>query len=291
MPNAFSTVLDGVTITGGNANTVVAGYGTRDLYGGGILLLNLSNSLVTPVLFRVYLIDNQAYNGGGIANFGGTLDGNTLVRVSDPQLTFCQFINNRATRNGGAFYNTGNASPNFTTCGFRQNTAQQSGGGLCNESSSGLTLTISPVLTGCSFESNSATVSGGAIENLSDPRITMQPLLERCRFTDNFSSVSGSGRGGAINNRTSGGWQLPSATVGFTATMPIRAEPYTPAPPLPPATLALICLTAPCRATRRGLAGRFTTKTPAAPQPMICTRSTSSIPFSGATRLRLISVA
>jgi hypothetical protein len=205
MPNAFSTILDGVTITGGNANTVAAGYGTRDLYGGGILLLNLSNSQVSPVLFRVYLIDNQANNGGGIANFGGTLDGNTLVRVSNPQLTFCQFVNNRATRNGGAFFNTGNASPQFITCGFRQNTAQQSGGGLCNESSSGLTLTISPILTGCSFESNSATISGGGIENLSEPKMTMEPVLERCRFTDNFSSVSGSGRGGAINNRTSGG--------------------------------------------------------------------------------------
>lgn len=66
MPNSLSTVLDGVTITGGNANTVAAGVGVaaHDLYGGGILLLNLSNNLVYPVLFRVYITDNQAYNGG-----------------------------------------------------------------------------------------------------------------------------------------------------------------------------------------------------------------------------------
>jgi predicted outer membrane repeat protein len=205
MPNAFSTVLDGVVITGGNANTVVSGYGTRDIYGGGILLLNLSNSLVTPVLFRVYVTDNQASNGGGIANFGGTLDGNTLVRVSNPQLTFCQIVNNRATRNGGGFFNTGNASPTFTNCVFQQNVATQSGGGISNETTSILSLTMSPVLTGCVFESNSATVSGGGIDNVISTNTIMDATIERSKFTNNFVSVSGSGRGGAVYNRTAGG--------------------------------------------------------------------------------------
>ncbi len=205
MPNAFSTILDGVVVTGGNANTVVSGYGTRDLYGGGILLLNLAQDLVTPLLFQVFVVNNQGTNGAGLANFGGTLDGNTLVRVSNPRLQSCLFENNRATRNGGAFYNTGNASPQLTNCVFRQNTAVKSGGGISHENFSGLTLTMSATLTGCVFENNSATVSGGAIEHLSSQRMRMEPILSRCKFIGNVSSVEGSGRGGAINNRASGG--------------------------------------------------------------------------------------
>lgn len=134
MPNAFSTILDGVVVTGGNANTVVSGYGTRDLYGGGILLLNLSNDLVTPLLFQVFVVNNRASNGGGLANFGSSLDGNTLVRVSNPRLMNCLLESNSATRNGGGMYNSGNASPQLTNTIFRQNVAQQSGGALSNES-------------------------------------------------------------------------------------------------------------------------------------------------------------
>lgn len=206
MPNAYSTILDGVVVTGGNANTTVSGYGTRDLYGGGILLLNLAQDLVTPLLFQVFVVNNRGYDGAGLANFGGSLDGNTLVRVSNPRIQNCLFQNNIATRNGGGMYNTGNASPQITSSIFRQNTAGQSGGGISNESPlSSLTYTISPVLTGCSFESNSATVSGGGIDNVTAPKTTMDLQIERCSFTDNFSDVVGSGRGGALYNRTAGG--------------------------------------------------------------------------------------
>ncbi len=210
MPNAFSTVLDGLVITGGNANTVVSGYGTRDIYGGGILLLNLSNDLVEPLLYRVYVTNNQASNGAGLANFGGTLDGSTLVRVSNPQLMFCQFINNRATRNGGGMFNTGNASPTFTNVLFRQNGAGQSGGGISNENTSPLSTTISPTLTGCVFESNSAIISGGGIDHVIATGVMMDARIDRCKFVSNFASVSGVGRGGAIYSRTAGG------QLGFT---------------------------------------------------------------------------
>ncbi|GAB4001737.1 hypothetical protein GCM10028807_58630 [Spirosoma daeguense] len=207
MPNALSVILEGLIITGGNANTVVTGNGNRDLYGGGILMVNTVQTLVTPILYWVHLINNQASNGAGLANFGGGSGLNEAfpTRISNPQLTFCYFLNNRATRNGGAIYNNGNASPTINNCVFTANVAQQSGGAMSNEPASGYTLTISPVLTGCTFQSNSATISGGAIDNLSSPNVTMQPTLERCKFTSNVATPSGSGRGGAVYNRTAGG--------------------------------------------------------------------------------------
>ncbi|TAE24017.1 MAG: hypothetical protein EAZ91_21150 [Cytophagales bacterium] len=206
MPNAFSTILDGVVVTGGNANTTVSGYGTRDLYGGGILLLNLAQSLSTPLLYQVFVVNNQGVYGAGLANFGGSLDGNTLVRASNPRIQNSLFENNRATNSGGAIFNTGNASPQLTSCVFRRNTAAQYGGGFATLSSSTpVNYTMNPALTACSFESNSATIGGAGVSTVLDQRARVELQLERCSFTDNYADVVGIGQGGAVYSRSAGG--------------------------------------------------------------------------------------
>ncbi|MFZ5565174.1 MAG: cadherin, partial [Thermodesulfobacteriota bacterium] len=105
-----SALLDGVIITGGNAN----GWGAND-NGGGIYNCSF-NITVANCIF----IQNCATNGGGIFN-----------EECSPEIANCTFLQNSATNNGGSMFNK-NATPRITNCTFGFNSADYSGGGIFN---------------------------------------------------------------------------------------------------------------------------------------------------------------
>ena len=133
--NHNTAILDGFTITGGNANGSYP-----DNNGGG--MFNFSSS---PTVTNCTFSGNTASTGGGMFNDS-----------SSPTLTNCTFSGNTASA-GGGMYNYFSSSPTLTNCTFSGNTASTTGGGMFNDSSSF-------TLTNCTFSNNTA-VHGGGMEN------------------------------------------------------------------------------------------------------------------------------
>jgi len=158
----INAVLDGFTISGGNANGA-----EPHNYGGGMY-----NSGGSPVLTNVTFTENSAaYYGSGMYNVGG-----------NPKLTNVTFTKNLATKYGGGMYND-YGSPVLTNVTFTENSATDYGGGMVNTSSS-------PMLTDVTFTKNSATVGGGMSNESSNPTLT----------NVTFSGNKASNGGGMVNN-------------------------------------------------------------------------------------------
>lgn len=119
--NADSVVIDGFTITRGNAD------------GTGTLEINDQNI-------------NRS-NGGGL--YTQSNNGNTKIAIRN-----CIINSNIANFFGGGMHNVANASPTLTNCIFINNSADAGGGGVSNNASS-------PVLNNCIFNNNSATLGAG----------------------------------------------------------------------------------------------------------------------------------
>jgi parallel beta-helix repeat protein/predicted outer membrane repeat protein len=209
-----SAVLDGLTITAGQADGSVGGgmynhssdptltnivfsANTGD-YGGGMY-----NSGSNPTLANVTFISNTTSStGGGMYNESSspnltnvTFTGNTASGgggmyswgSSSPTLTDVTFISNTAS-SGGGMYNSG-SSPTLANVTFTGNTASSGyGGGMHNYGSS------SPTLTDVTFISNTASNGGGMFNSGSSPNLT------NVTFTGNTASSTG---GGMYNNDSS----------------------------------------------------------------------------------------
>jgi hypothetical protein len=201
-PNAL---LEGFTVTGGNANgTLAQGYAN---YGGG--MFNIDGS---PTLAYCTFRENSAGtlaeggSGGGIENESYSMPKINLCTFSRnyavgtgggignyrsaPTLNGCTFTGNRA--NGGAAVenslDTGLAPTTLTKCAFLGNTAERYAGGVYNGSSS-------PTMVRCLFAGNSVRAPqngvGGAMANWKS-----SPALMNCTFTENRANR----RGAAMEN-------------------------------------------------------------------------------------------
>ncbi|MEO1431599.1 MAG: Calx-beta domain-containing protein [Cyanobacteria bacterium J06633_8] len=219
-----NTVLDGFTITGGNANqnSIDDGGGISNISSnatftnlvirdniardnGGGIYNSSSNSKFTNITFS----NNSAREGGGIYNDSSSSilnnvnfsensasDGAGIYNEnSNPNLTNVDFKNNTASSQGGGIYND-NSSPNLTHVNFEDNSAS-SGGGIYNFRNS------SPRITNTTFKFNLAGGGdGGAIYNVgSNSGTSSNPIITNSLFQGN-SSTSSSSEGGAIYNRT-----------------------------------------------------------------------------------------
>ncbi len=134
-----SAVLDGFTITGGNATGSI----NENNLGGGML-----NNQSSPSIKNVTFIGNNAlFDGGGMLNSSAT-----------SRLTNVTFLRNNANNNGGGMANSlsSSALDNVT---FSENNADDAGGGMFNQRSS-------PSLKNTTFSRNNANLGGG-ISNLS----------------------------------------------------------------------------------------------------------------------------
>ncbi|UCD30563.1 MAG: right-handed parallel beta-helix repeat-containing protein, partial [Planctomycetota bacterium] len=197
------TILDGFTITAGNANGP-----EPDNNGGGILLdassLTISNCTFSYnsasdnggsafidngselIIVNCRLTENVADRGGGIgsnnqsiltltdctiinnsAKFGG---GIYNAIDSNAELTNCVFIGNISNAIGGGMCNFRTSTAALTNCLFSGNSTGSRGGGMCSVSKS------NPTITNCTFSSNSADRKGGAISSANDSN----PVLANC---------------------------------------------------------------------------------------------------------------
>lgn len=173
-PITNATVIDGFTITGGNANGTPPsspGSGSIDNSSGGGFYCNGagSGSKCNPVLRNVTFIGNSANDDGG-AVFNVAVG---LGSSSSPVFTNVIFKANTVTSGtgngfGGAMFNgargTGSISrPRLTNVVFISNVTDF-GGAICNEVLQG--GAVNPTLTNVTFTGNSANSFGGAIYNL-----------------------------------------------------------------------------------------------------------------------------
>lgn len=188
--NNATAVLDGFTVTGGNAD---GAYPYER--GGGMLCDNSGDPTLTNVIFS----NNSAIlDGGGVYHVGTNLP-----------LTNVTFNSNSANRNGGGMFDRGRAT--LTDVSFENNYGGNGGGGLYafnsqywltnvtftnNQSSFGGGIYIDEhvssgpaTLTNVTFTSNSAAGSGGGIYNSRG----FNPSLTNVRFNDNTAGASGGG--------------------------------------------------------------------------------------------------
>ena len=159
-----TAVLDGFTITAGNANMPTG----ADKRGGGMY-----NQDGSPIVTNCTFNGNSANAGGGMRN-----------NNSSPRVANCTFRGNSANNKGGGIHNYG-SHPNITNCTFSENSAEN-GGGLRNG------INSSPAVTNCTFSKNSAEYGGGMYNNRSS-----SPTVTNCTFSSNLAS-----RGGAIYNES-----------------------------------------------------------------------------------------
>ncbi|MBN1436914.1 MAG: right-handed parallel beta-helix repeat-containing protein [Sedimentisphaerales bacterium] len=181
-----TAVLDGVTITGGNAD---GEFSCNDDCGGGIYTVNgsptinnctfLANNayrhggglytMHSPTLNQCAFINNSADSGAGLYNFGG-----------QPTLTDCDFIANDAYE-GAGFFGSAGSQASISDCDFSDNSASR-GAAYCGYGDNS-------ILTNCLFTENVAYDGGAAYLNMSTPTI------QACTFTANIA-----GMGGALCN-------------------------------------------------------------------------------------------
>ncbi|MHC4127703.1 MAG: right-handed parallel beta-helix repeat-containing protein [Planctomycetota bacterium] len=182
------TILDGFTITGGNATGVfpdnVGGgmfndasssptvshctFSGNTASSGGGMYIRSGSPTVTDCTFRLNTVSNA---GGGMFNSGGT----------DPTVTNCKFSENSA-HNAGGMSNSG-SSPTVTTCTFSLNTASNNGGGMFNGGGS------APTVTDCTFSGNMASGSGGGMFNITGS----SPMVNNCTFSGGTAGNNGGG--------------------------------------------------------------------------------------------------
>ncbi|RPJ25142.1 MAG: CSLREA domain-containing protein, partial [Chloroflexi bacterium] len=190
-----SAILEGFTITGGNANVspdingggmynyrgsptivnVIFSGNSAAFFGGGMynggqewdLLPNGSHPSLTNVIFD----GNSAQEGGGMQNF----------YYSHPVLTNVTFSNNTATRAGGGMENFHYGSPTLTNVTFSGNIGGHAGGGISNWDHS------DPTLTNVTFHANTVTEIGGGMAN----GFASNPTLKNVTINANQANQGG----------------------------------------------------------------------------------------------------
>lgn len=155
-----TAVLDGVTISGGNAGSASSPHNR----GGGMYNEDCSPRLI-----------NCLFSGNHATEDGGAIYNNSCA----PELEDCVFTANTAYGNGGAMFNS--SSPvKVTDSLFDSNSATGSGGAAANDSGS-------PVFKNCVFTGNAADLYGGGIYFVSGGSATLTNSV----FSGNEASAAG----------------------------------------------------------------------------------------------------
>ena len=161
------TVLDGFTITGGEAAD-----------GGG-----MRNGPGSPTVINcIFTLNNATFIGGGMYNDAG----------GNPTVTGCSFSNNHATAFGGGMFNDDTSSPTVTNCTFSDNAVDINAGGMLNQTGS------SPTVTNCIFIRNTAVCRAGGMGNGEGGS-----TVANCTFSQNSANENGgaiSALGGTFAN-------------------------------------------------------------------------------------------
>ena len=168
-----TAILDGFTITGGNAN----GISPQSLGGG------MYNSYGNPTIINCTFIRNYSLvMGGGMFNY-----------ESSPAITNCSFIENISDDDGGGIRNYTNSHTIITNCYFIDNVAFEDGGGLNNRKNS------NAIVTNCMFIGNTAGSGGGMENHVGRAAVTGVPIITNCTFVGNTGSEGGGMRNNDAN--------------------------------------------------------------------------------------------
>lgn len=193
-----AAVLDGFTITAGNANGTFPAN-----YGGGIG--GVYYSAGSPTLANLRITDNNSGGfGGGMYGYGSAaltnvvFSGNSSANDGggfysyggNPSLTHVTFSDNSAVGRGGGMFNGQNGSPNLTDVTFSGNSADGDGGGMYNGAYAHSSL------TNVTFSDNSAH-DGGGIYNLYSDIALIDVTL-----TDNTAASAGGGMSNSTSSPT-----------------------------------------------------------------------------------------
>ncbi|MCY7350129.1 MAG: hypothetical protein LH606_05620, partial [Cytophagaceae bacterium] len=185
-----SAILDGFTVSGGNAN------GTSPNNRGGGMLNDGSGTgnFCSPTLRNcIFLHNNASFAGGGVYNRGVGANTATDIGESSPLFSNCTFTANNSIY-GGAIYQDGSGSTSYTNCVFTYNRASY-GGAIAYSTSA--TATAAHTILTCSFTGNYAGIIGGAIQSgFSYETGTRTVSMTNCSFTDNVAPIGG----GAFSN-------------------------------------------------------------------------------------------
>ena len=187
------TVLDGFTVTSGNANSEIDEVSPTRCGGG--LYISGANGSSKPVIANCTFHANFGRDGAAVYNNGRNGE-------SSPSFVNCNFSNNEAGLDGGAIYNdgqlNGKSNSTLTNCTFTRNMGTY-GGAICNSNEAGA---CNLTLNNCIFEENAAYLRGGAIFNMNGSEKCLLEL-SNCQFENNFPDdqnmifTSASGRSGA----------------------------------------------------------------------------------------------
>ncbi|MHC4643068.1 MAG: right-handed parallel beta-helix repeat-containing protein, partial [Planctomycetota bacterium] len=177
-----NAVLDGFTITAGNANR--EGYPFHHGSGGGIQIRFGEMREVGPVLKNCTFIGNSARWGGGMDN-----------NHCSTTLTNCTFSENFAEWGGGGIGIAGYAGPKLINCTFTANRAGYKGGAVANGEGRF-------TLENCTLIANHAEL-GGAIYNGDAGAI-----LTDCTLIGNYAE-----RGGVVYNSSDSSVRMTNCLV------------------------------------------------------------------------------
>ena len=162
-----TAILDGFTITGGEATGGDSGGGMNIEYGsptltnctfsgnkanytnGGGMYISKGNPTLTNCTF---LGNKTEWYGGGMS-----------ISIGSPTLTNCTFSENEARSGGGMNIEYGSST--LTNCTFSENVAINLGGGMHIEEGN-------PTLTNCTFSENEATDGNGLYIREESPTLT-----------------------------------------------------------------------------------------------------------------------
>ncbi|NCR59271.1 MAG: cadherin [Microcystis aeruginosa LL13-06] len=218
-PLGNSSILDGFTITGGNANGTTGNQGN----GGGVYVSGAS-----PTLQNITFRDNNGVNGGALYNENNSnsvlvdtvFEYNTATRgaaiyndSSSPEITDATFRLNVATNDGGAIYDNNNSSPKLVNAVFSRNSANTGGGGAVYNNLS------NPTFINSTFSGN-AGVTGGAIHDVSS-----SPILRNSILWGNYDS---SNTGKQINDVSGSSPAVTKSIIqggGYTGLITNNSDP------------------------------------------------------------------
>jgi predicted outer membrane repeat protein len=194
-----ATVIDGFTITGGNAN----GPFPRD-DGGGINCDGGSGGECSPLLRNLLVIGNRAeFNGGGLHIRSWKSGGESSPRVVD-----VEFRQNFAAR-GGAIYNRSrdgsSSNGRFENVRIIDNRAV--GGAALQNGGEGQNSESSTSFVNVLMQKNVAEF-GGAISNFAQNGAISRPTFTNSIITGNWANEN---NGGAIYNAGSNGGDINAA--------------------------------------------------------------------------------
>ncbi len=182
-------VLDGFTITGGNANG-----GGDDDFGGGMFVDDAS-----PLVANCTFTDNAATSGGG-GLFGRN--------GASPSLVSCVLADNTAAgAMGGGLYSDA-SGPRLANCVLSGNTAKQGGGAAYTDDSDA-------ELDNCTFSTNTAPGLGGLGGGIYSENSDL--TLDNCVLWDN-DDVGGSDESAQIHSVGAGSLSVATSCIqGLTS--------------------------------------------------------------------------